>query len=112
MSTSASPHHPVGASSTAPPTYVSGERVFGPPIGTFDVDWVAREIDRQTLVSFETAHRAVAEAWADARSHGSLDPALLAAAAERSGAPAEVAGVVAEHVVAYCAAYGVDPAAR
>ena len=29
-----------------PSTYVSGERVFGPPLGTFDVEWVAREVQR------------------------------------------------------------------
>ena len=28
--------------------YVSGERVFGPPLGTFVVEWVAREVDRLT----------------------------------------------------------------
>ena len=103
---------PEDASVSAPPTYVSGERVFGPPIGTFDVDWVARQIERETTASFGQAHRAVVAAWQHARGSGSLDAEELDAAARRSGASAAVAEAVAEHVAAYCAAYDVDPAAR
>ncbi len=96
----------------APSTYVSGERVFGPPVGTFDVDWVAREVERSTPASFAQAHRAVVAAWSKARADGVLDGPVLSAAAGAAGAPPDVAEAIASYVVAYCHAYDVDPAAR
>lgn len=105
-------HEGARSSGPAVPTYVSGERVFGPPVGTFDVEWVAREIERATGTTFDVAHAAVEQTWAAARRIGSLAPGPLAQAAESAGASADVAASIATYVAAYCDAYGVDPAAR
>ena len=95
-----------------PDAYVSGERVFGPPVGTFDVEWVAREVERRSSVPFAQAHQAVASAWSAARSTGDLGPTSLAAAARAAGASDGLSDLVARQVGAYCEAYEVDPAAR
>jgi hypothetical protein len=108
VTVAAQEHHPQGGRpSSADSTYVSGERVFGPPRGTFDVEWVAREVDRVTDVGYATAHDWVAAAWRQARSTGSLaEDNVRAAVLEIGGNPAS-ADVVARHVVAYCTAYEV-----
>lgn len=90
--------------------YSSGERVFGPPQGTFDVEWVARELERRTGLPYATVHRAVAAAWAAARATGSLDRRRLADAAAATGLPQETADALAAYVAGYCEAYEVDPA--
>ncbi len=87
--------------------YVSGERVFGPPLGTFDVEWVAREVDRLTGCGLSSAHDWVAAAWSRARSAGSVDEPGLSAAAAAAGADLPSAGAVARYVAAYCQAYDV-----
>lgn len=94
--------------------YSSGERVFGPPAGTFDAEWVAREVQRRTGVDFARVHQAVEAAWMAARASGSLDRGTLAAAARAgaSGLTAPTADLVADQVIGYCQAYRVDPAAR
>lgn len=104
--------HTTAAGDEPPPTYVSGERVFGPPVGTFDIEWVARQIERETTASFAQAHTAVSAAWTHARRSGSLDAEALAGTAHASGASAAVSSAVADHVIAYCSAYGVDPSSR
>jgi hypothetical protein len=91
-------------------TYGSGERVFGPPRGTFDVEWVAREIDRGTGAGYPAAHDWVATAWDHARRTASVHEDGIRAALLASGAPTAAADLVARHVVAYCEAYDVDPA--
>ena len=96
--------------SSAGSTYVSGERVFGPPRGTFDVEWVAREVDRLTGAGSADAHDWVATAWDHARRTTSLDADAISTAVRASGADTRAADVVARHVAAYCAAYDVDPA--
>lgn len=95
-----------------PSTYVSGERVFGPPIGTFDVEWVAREVQRLTGADITQAHRSVEAAWSVARESGSAEAAALNEALSAGGVPVSVSRVTAALVAGYCAAYDVDPAAR
>lgn len=92
--------------------YVSGERVFGPPVGTFDIEWVAREVERGAGCTRHDAHRGVRAAWVAARATASLDEALLADAVGAEGLPGDTVRVVVGQVVAYCRAYEVDPAAR
>lgn len=95
-----------------PPTYSSGERVFAPPIGVFDIDWVAREVERTAGMSFDIAHAGTAAAWGAARTAGFLDVGALTAAAANVGVPPEAAATLARYVTAYCDAYDVDPADR
>jgi len=98
------------APASAGSTYGSGERVFGPPRGTFDVEWVAREVDRLTGAGYSPAHDWVATAWGHARHTAALGEDDIRAAVLASGADAATADLVARHVVAYCEAYEVDPA--
>ncbi len=95
---------------SADSTYGSGERVFGPPRGTFDVEWVAREVDRLTGVGYVTAHDWVAAAWEHARRAASLDVTGICDAVVGRGAGTATGELVSRHVVAYCEAYDVDPA--
>ena len=98
-------HVPASAGST----YGSGERVFGPPRGTFDVEWVAREVDRLTGAGYATAHDLVATAWDHARRTASLDDTGIRDAVVARGADTATGELVSRHVVAYCEAYDVDP---
>lgn len=91
---------------------MSGERVFGPPLGTFDVEWVAREVQRLTGVDVTEAHRCVEAAWCVARESGAAEVEALNGALSARGVPASVSQVTASLVAGYCAAYDVDPAAR
>jgi hypothetical protein len=95
-----------------PSTYESGERVFGPPLGTFDVEWVAREVERRTGTDVADAYRAVESAWRAARASGSVDPQALGDAVAATGASPDVSQVTAALVARYCSDYQIDPAAR
>jgi hypothetical protein len=92
--------------------YESGERVFGPPVGTFDVEWVARDVERRTGTTLRDAQRGVAAAWLAARRSASLEHAVMTDAATAEGLPPETAQTLVAQIVAYCTAYDVDPAAR
>ncbi|GAA4623789.1 hypothetical protein [Cellulomonas oligotrophica] len=54
--------------STGPTDWVSGERVFGPPNGTLDVDWLVPAVlaDVPTATPAD-AREALRQAWAAAR---------------------------------------------
>ncbi|MGQ7294861.1 hypothetical protein [Quadrisphaera sp. KR29] len=70
--------------------WVSGERVFGPPVGTFDADWLVPVV-REAVpeASHERAREAVVGVWAVLREE----------AAHRGCAPADVpADVVASRL--------------
>jgi hypothetical protein len=95
-----------------PTTYETGERVFGPPLGTFDVEWVAREVQRLTGADVTQAHRAVESAWSAARQSGSAEAASLTDALAAQGTVPLISQVTGALVAGYCAAYDVDPAAR
>ncbi len=95
-----------------PTTYESGERVFGPPLGTFDVEWVAREVQRLTGADVAQAHRAVETAWSLARASGKVDPVAITDGLSAQGTAPVVSQMTAALVAGYCAAYDVDPAAR
>lgn len=92
--------------------YGEGERVFGPPQGTYDADWVAssaRESDPG--LPREVAVQLARSAWEHLRAVGSSDPNEIARRllAEYREAGATAANVVAVAAVQYCAAYDVDP---
>ena len=72
-------------------SYGEGERVFGPPQGTYDADWVA----------------------SSAREAGPSDPAEISRRllADHPQDGATAANVVAVAAVQFCAAYEVDPQA-
>lgn len=95
-------------------TYGEGERVFGPPQGSFDPDWVASTA-RQADPGLppETAQRLAERCWAHLQDIGELDAPALARAlmvdAPEVGATA--ANVVARAAVDFCTSYHADPSA-
>jgi hypothetical protein len=95
-----------------PRSYASGERVFGPPAGVFDVEWVARAVERECGVPFGLAHGAVTTAWNAALAAGTVNAAPLERAIVDSGQPPLLGHCVALAVEAYCRSYEVDLAER
>lgn len=94
------------------PPYAEGERVFGPPGGTFDADWVAAAArQRDPGLPPETAGLLAGQAWAALRAIGSLDGPALAREllAANSPAGATACNVVATASVEFCELYGVSP---
>jgi hypothetical protein len=93
--------------------YAEGERVFGPPGGSFDADWVAAAARQQDPgLPPETASLLAGQAWALLREIGELDAPALARAlmAANPGVGATPSNVVATASVSFCQSYGVDPA--
>jgi hypothetical protein len=96
------------------PPYVEGERVFAPPNGSFDADWVAAAARQQDPgLPPETAALLANQAWALLRELGSLDAPALARAlmAANAGVGATPCNVVATASVAFCESYGVSSGA-
>ncbi|WP_299569914.1 hypothetical protein [uncultured Williamsia sp.] len=79
-----------------PQSYSSGERVFGPPRGTFDADWAATAL-RSTRPDLDhpTSVRLMERAWALIREDGLRGADLAASLAERDGVDATTAAVAA-----------------
>lgn len=50
-----------------PSDWVSGERVFGPPVGTFDVDWLVPAVVEQAGVGPAAARAALQQVWSERR---------------------------------------------
>lgn len=94
--------------------YVEGERVFGPPQGSYDADWVASSaMQADPGLPREVAGELAREAWTHLREAGVTDPAEIARRlfADHKAAGATAANVVAVAAVQFCAAYEVDPQA-
>ncbi|MBM7413991.1 MULTISPECIES: hypothetical protein [Nocardiaceae] len=59
------------AGGTDPKPYSTGERVFGPPNGTFDADWAATALrSNRPELDHATSVRLVEKAWDLLRSQG------------------------------------------
>ncbi len=83
--------------------WVEGERVFGPPTGTFDADWVAgAACALEPRLTHADAHVLAVTAWQAWRA-GAAPDALAGVL------PGPFGGVVARVVREYCALYAVDP---
>ncbi len=69
-----------------PQSYSSGERVFGPPRGTFDADWAATAL-RSTRPDLDhpTSVRLMERAWELIREEGLRGDALARTLADRDG---------------------------
>ena len=94
-------------------SYGEGERVFGPPNGSFDADWVAAAARHQDPgLPPETAALLAGQAWAALREIGELDAPALARAlmAANAGGGATPCTAVATAAVSFCESYGVSPA--
>ena len=93
-----------------PATYGEGERVFGPPQGSYDADWVASAARSKVGgLPEETARELAVYAWEHLRAVGELDAPEVARRllADHPTAGASPAAVVAKAAVDFCDAYGV-----
>jgi hypothetical protein len=93
--------------------YGEGERVFGPPQGSYDASWVAATArSKDPGLPEHTASELAEYAWEHLRSLGRLDAPEVARRlmADHPEAGATPAAVVARAAVDFCEAYGVVPA--
>ena len=93
-------------------SYGEGERVFGPPTGTYDADWVAASAcSHDPGLDRELARRLAVEAWQHLGEIQELDAPEVARRlfADHPDAGATPATVVAKAAVDFCEAYGVEP---
>lgn len=92
--------------------YGEGERVFGPPQGSYDADWVASAARAHDPGLPEQMARELAVyAWEHLRELHELDAPEVARRlmADHPQAGATPAAVVAKAAVDFCEAYGVTP---
>jgi hypothetical protein len=90
--------------------YDEGERVLGPPQGTYDADWVAQAARRADPgLPEETARELAIYAWEHLREIRELDAPEVARRllADHHVAGATAANVVAKAAVDFCEAYAV-----
>ena len=99
-------------SGAGPASYDEGERVFGPPKGTYDADWVANAArTADPGLPEEMARELAVYAWEHLRAIGELDAPEVSRRlmADHKSAGATAANVVAKAAVDFCAAYEVRP---
>ncbi len=92
--------------------YGEGERVFGPPQGSYDADWVANSARTADPGLPELLARELATAaWDHLRAIHELDAPEVARRlmVDFDTAGATAASVVAKAAVDFCAAYDVQP---
>ena len=95
-----------------PTAYVEGERVLGPPQGSYDADWVAATArSKDPGLPEETARELAVYAWEHLRAIGELDANEVARRllSDHPVAGASPAAVVARAAVDFCEAYDVSP---
>ena len=87
--------------------WVEGERVFGPPQGTYDADWVASAALDDGAGPPDVVRRLAGAAWPALRADPAADEAALARAlrAVEPGVPPGAADAVARAALAWCRAY-------
>lgn len=85
-----------------PRSYTSGERVFGPPNGTFDADWAATAL-RSTRPELDhpTSVQLMERAWELLRSRGLRDETLTNTLDLEPGLAAAVSAVATETAQLY-----------
>lgn len=92
-------------------SYDEGERVFGPPLGTYDPDWVASAARAHDPgLDPELARELAAQAWIHLRALRTLDAPEVARRllSDHPQTGATPAAVVARAAVEFCEAYGVE----
>ena len=76
--------------------YSTGERVFGPPNGTFDADWAATALrSNRPDLDFPTSVKLVEEAWELLRTRDLRGAALASELATTQSLETELAAAVA-----------------
>lgn len=86
--------------------------MFGPPVGSYDADWVAASArSADPGLPEETARELAIYAWEHLREIGELDAPAVARRllADHRVAGATAAAVVAKAAVDFCQAYDVTP---
>ena len=99
---------PVEPSRPVPP-YAEGERVFGPPQGTFDPEWAARLLlDRLPGLAWDEACGLAEAAWAALRAVGRPDAGAVTGRLAEAGTAGDRAAAAAAVAVALVESYEVD----
>ena len=99
-------------SGSSEPPYAEGERVLGPPQGSYDADWVANSArTADPGLPTDLARELAVYAWDHLRAIGALDAPEVARRlmADHPTAGATAASVVAKAAVDFCEAYAVEP---
>lgn len=85
------------AGATDPKPYSTGERVFGPPNGTFDPDWAATALrSNRPELDHSTSVRLVERAWELLRANGLRGQELADALELEPGLASAVSDVATE----------------
>ncbi len=98
------------SSSGTSPSYGEGERLLGPPKGSYDADWVASAArQKDPGLPEETARELAVYAWEHLRAVGELDAPEIARRllVDHRKAGATAANVVATAAVEFCQQYDV-----
>ncbi len=92
--------------------YDEEERLYGPPLGTFDPEWVVRLVrERRPRIEWDLAYRLAGHAWRRLNASPQLGPADLAgycALDEPAATESEVNDVIGA-ALDFCDAYEVEP---
>ena len=97
-------------SGSSEPPYGEGERLFGPPQGSYDADWVANSArTADPGLPEDLARELAVYAWDHLRAIRGLDAPEVARRlmADNPAAGATAANVVAKAAVDFCEAYAV-----
>ncbi len=100
------------SSGAGPAACGEGERLLGPPNGSYDAEWVATTArTADPGLPEETARELAVYAWDHLRAIHELDAPEVARRllVDHRAAGATAANVVAKAAVDFCAAYGVQP---
>ncbi len=92
--------------------YDEEERLYAPPTGSFDPEWVVRlAIGRRPGLDWSLAYRLAEHAWRHLTASPQLSPVELAAYCgwDEPGAAGEDVAVVVESAIDFCEAFAVEP---
>ena len=92
--------------------YDEEERLYAPPLGTFDPEWVVRlAVERRPALQWDVAYRLATHTWRHLNASPQLSPADLAGYCgldEPSTPDGDVEAVV-EAAIDFCDAFQVEP---
>lgn len=92
--------------------YDEEERLYAPPLGTFDPEWVVRiAIEREPRLDWDLAYRLARHTWRHLRASPQLSPDDLAAyvGLDEPGARDDEVVAVVEAAIDFVDAFAVEP---
>lgn len=92
--------------------YDEEERLYAPPLGSFDPEWVVRlAVERRAGLDWDVAYRLAGHVWRHLVASPQLSPDDLAAycGLDEPAVPAGVVAVVVGAALDFCDAFEVEP---